>query len=185
VSSEVTGMVEKFRMTAAEFFELPETNQIIELINGELIVSPPPILDHQRLVFKFGKLIESLMPDGEVFVAPVGVYLDEDNVPEPDVVWVSAHSRCVLTKKRIEGPPDLIVEVLSPGTERQDRKEKFEIYQRFGVREFWMADPEEQFLEVYRLENGVFVRQGVYGPEESFESAVLGKTVDLKGIFRE
>lgn len=177
-------MVEKFKMTAAEFFELPETNNIIELINGDLIVSPPPILDHQRLVFKFGKLIESLMPDGEVFIAPVAVYLDEDNVPEPDVVWVAANSRCIVTVKCLEGPPDLIVEVLSPGTERRDRKDKFELYQKYGVREYWMADSQGQYIEVYRHENGIFVRQGVYGPDETFESAALGgKTVGLKGVF--
>jgi len=177
-------MVEKFRMTAAVFFELPETNQIIELINGELIVSPPPILNHQRLVFKFAKLIESLMPNGEVFIAPVAVYFDEDNVPEPDIVWVAANSRCVLTDKRLEGPPDLIVEILSPGTERQDKKDKFKLYQKFGVREYWLAHPQERYVEVWRLENGIFVHQGVYGPDETFESGALGgKTVDLKMIF--
>jgi Uma2 family endonuclease len=90
----------------------------------------------------------------------------------------------VVTEKRLEGPPDLIVEVLSPGTERRDKKDKFELYQRFGVREYWIMHPQEEYIEVWRLENGVLVRQGVYGPDESFVSAVLGgKTVELKGIF--
>lgn len=177
-------MVEKFKMTAAQFFELSETNQIIELLNGDLIASPPPILDHQRLVGNTYILLRQLIPDGEVFIAPVGVYLDEDNVPEPDVVWVSANSRCLVTDKRLEGPPDLIVEVLSPGTERRDKKDKFELYQRFGVREYWIMHSQEEYVEVWRFENGVFVHQGVYGPDESFVSAALGgKAVGLKGIF--
>lgn len=177
-------MVEKFRMTAAEFFELPESNLPVELIEGEVIMSPAPIPKHQRVSRRSVILLDSLIPDGEIFDAPIDVYFDDDNVVQPDIVWVSANSRCVVTEKRLEGPPDLIVEIFSPGTERRDKKAKFDLYQKYGVREYWMMDPEEEYIEVYRHENGFFVRQGVYGPDESFESAVLGgKTVELKAVF--
>jgi Uma2 family endonuclease len=177
-------MTDQVKMTAEEFFELPETNQITELINGELIVSPPPIPEHQRLIGNTYVLLRQLIPDGVVFVAPIGVYLDEDNVPEPDIVWVAVNSRCVITKTRLEGAPDLIVEVLSPGTERRDKKDKFELYQKYGVREYWLVHPQAEYVEVWRLENGVFVHQGIYAPDESFVSAVMGdKTVELRGIF--
>jgi Uma2 family endonuclease len=171
------------RMTAAEYFELPETNKPIQLLAGEIIVSPPPIPAHQRLIGRSYQLLCDLVPDGEVFLSPIGLYLDEDNVPEPDIVWIAANSRCVVAEKRLEGPPDLIIEVLSPSTARVDRTHKFNLYERYGVREYWLADPEAKYLEVYVLQAGKFVRQGAYGPQDTFHSPALGKTVDLRGIF--
>lgn len=172
------------RMTATEYFERPETNRPEELIEGELVLSPPPIPDHQRSVAHLYTLVDGLKPDGEVFFAPIAVYLDDDNVPEPDVVWVAANSQCVIGDKRLEGPPDLVIEVFSPGSVRRDRRDKFELFQRFGVREYWMVDPTERYIEVYRREHDRFVRQGVYGPEDTFTSTVLsGKTVDVKAVF--
>lgn len=171
------------RMTAAEYFALPETNQFEELLDGELIVSPPPIPKHQRIVLRSATLIQGLMPDGEVFVSPIAVYLDDLNVPEPDVVWVAANSRCKVTPRRLEGAPDLIVEVLSPATARRDRGAKFALYEKHGVREYWLADPEAEYLEVYILKDGTFERQGIYGPADSFTSVVLGQVVELKLLF--
>ena len=179
-------MVSKTRMTAAEFFELPETNQPTELIDGELIVSPSPIPKHQLLVGRFYSKLEDLIPNGVVFFAPMDVYFDDNNIPQPDIIWVAENSQCVITEKRLEGAPELIIEILSPGTLRRDRREKYELYERFGVREYWMTDPVGQFVEVCVWVNGTYKRQGVYGPDESFESPVLGgKTVTLKGIFGE
>ena len=172
------------RMTAAEFFERPETNQFEELLEGELIVSPAPTPNHQRLVGNLYFLLRQIVPNGEVLIGPVDVYLDADNVAQPDILWVAEGSRCVITEKRLEGPPDLMIEIFSPGTTRQDRITKFNLYERHGVREYWMADPAEQYVEVYRLEGERFVRQGAYGPEDQFESAVLGgKPVDLTAVF--
>lgn len=175
----------KERMTAAEFFQLPETTQPTELIEGELIVSPSPITVHQRFIGNLFVLLRSLIPNGEVFLAPLDVYLDAANVPQPDIMWVAEGSRCKVGEKRLEGPPDLIVEVLSAGTARADRGKKFQLYERHGVREYWLADPEGEYFEIFRLEDGRFVRQGAYGIEDgSFESAVLGgKTVELKRLF--
>ncbi|KAB2857681.1 MAG: Uma2 family endonuclease, partial [Anaerolineae bacterium] len=76
-----------------------------------------------------------------------------------------------------------IVEVLSPGTGRQDKNAKFNLYQKYGVREYWIADPVHKVLEVWQLQDGHYTRQGAYGPEDTFESAVLGKVVDVSKIF--
>jgi Uma2 family endonuclease len=179
-------MVDKTRMTAAEFFELPESNLPTELIDGEIIMSPAPVPKHQRLNGRFYLTLADLIPNGEVLYAPIDVHLDEDNVVEPDLVWVAENSRCIITEKRLEGPPDLIIEIFSPSTARRDKKEKYELYERYGVREYWMADadPLGNYLEVYVWADGKYMRQGVYGAADSFESTVLGgKTVDLKPIF--
>jgi Uma2 family endonuclease len=172
------------RMTAAEFLELPEMNLLIELINGEVIMSPTPVPAHQRSVLRLARMIEDVIPNSEVFIAPMAVHLDEANVVEPDVLWVREYGRCRVLEKYLEGVPDLVVEVLSPGTARRDRREKFDLYERFGVSEYWLVDPEAQFIEAWRLEDGRFARQGVYGPGERFECAVLGgKLIEMDPVF--
>ncbi len=177
-------MVIKERMTASEFFKLPETNTPTELIEGELIVAPAPIPMHQRISRLGLYTLQSLIPNGELFYAPIDVYLDENNVLQPDIIWIAEDSQCQVTDKRLVGAPDLVVEIFSPGTSCRDRREKCELYERFGVREYWMIDPEEQYIEVHSLQDGRFVRQGVYIPDQTFEPRVLGgKPVEVSRIF--
>ncbi|MBI5670721.1 MAG: Uma2 family endonuclease [Chloroflexi bacterium] len=172
------------RMTAAEFDQLPETNQPTELIEGELIVSPAPVPKHQRVNRCTSGVLEDLIPNGEIFYAPMDVYFDDDNIPQPDIIWVAEGSRCKITDKRLEGPPDLIVEIFSPGTVSRDKIDKFQLYERYGVTEYWMMDPHEAYIEVYRWQEGRYLRQGTYAPGSTFESAVLGgKTVTVAALF--
>jgi Uma2 family endonuclease len=174
------------RMTAAEFFDLPETTQPTELLDGELIVSPAPVPQHQSIVMH---IIGVLLPitnaiGGKLFSSPIDVYLDDTNVAQPDLVWVAPDSGCAVTSKRLQGAPDLVVEVFSPGTERRDRGYKYDLYQRYGVREYWMVSPEGQYIEVCRLEAGQFWRVGLYGPDTPFESPLLGsQSIDTAQIF--
>jgi Uma2 family endonuclease len=177
-------MVERTGMTAAEFFQLPDSSQPIELLDGEVIVSPTPIPAHQRYVGNIFLLLRSIVPNGEVFIAPLDVRLDEANVPQSDVMWVAEGSPCVITDKRLEGPPDLVVEVFSPSTAKRDKEDKFALYQRHGVREYWMLDPANRYLEAWTLAEGKFNKLGTFVPGETFDSPVLGrKTVDLTTIF--
>lgn len=173
------------RMSSAEFLALPESNLPMELLNGEIFMSPAPTIGHQRSVRQIFKVVDELSTDGEVFFAPADVYFDEDNTVQPDVFWISAHNtHCSLVEEHYcQGAPDLIVEVLSPGTGRQDKNAKFNLYQKYGVREYWIADPVHKVLEVWQLQDGRYTRQGAYGPEDTFESAVLGKSVDVSKIF--
>lgn len=173
------------RMTAAEFFELPESKLPVELIDGEVFMGPAPELGHQDTVGQTYMSLRSLVTEGKVYFAPVDVYLDEVNIVQPDVLWLSPQSTCVPVEgKYLRGAPDLVVEVFSPGSISRDKKKKFKLYEKHGVREYWMMDPQEQYIEVQRLENGRFVLQGVYEPGDTFESAVLGgKTVEVKALF--
>ncbi|MBA3869093.1 MAG: Uma2 family endonuclease [Anaerolineae bacterium] len=172
------------RMTAAEFLALPETMQPTQLLNGEFIVSPSPVPNHQRSSRQIEYLIEELKPNGEVFHAPMDLYLDNANIPQPDIIWIAENSRCTIGKKYLQGPPELVIEIFSPSTELKDRKDKFNLYQRFAIPEYWMVDPELEFIEVYVHENGAYKRLGVFEPGESFVSPVLGgKTVEVNRIF--
>ncbi len=177
----------KTRMTAAEFWAFIETTERrYELINGEAIEMGTPIPNHQRVVVAATLVLTQIakIQGGEVFVAPLEVYLDEDNIPQPDVMWIAPDSQCRIGEKRLEGPPDLIVEVFSPSTRQHDRVTKFRLYEKYGVREYWMVDPTAQYVEVWNWAGGRFAFQGVYVPGETFNSPVLnGQAVDAKALF--
>lgn len=171
------------RVTADEYFQLPQTNLPAELIDGEVYQTPAPELEHQRLVLRIATEIQKRIANGEVFVAPVDVYLDDLNIVQPDVLWISENSQCVPVEgKHLRGAPDLVVEVFSPGTALRDKREKFRLYEKRGTREYWMVDPQEQYIEVWLLTERGFARQDVYGPGESFTSPLLGM-VDLSAVF--
>jgi Uma2 family endonuclease len=176
-------------MTAEEFSQLPETSQPMELIHGEVIVSPTPKDPHQdatgAVYAWFLYVVKPTIPSGQPKIAPLDVYLDDENVVQPDVFWIhGADSKCKLGEDGYwHGAPDLIVEVLSPGTRKHDRKIKFELYERQGVREYWMIDPVDTLVEVFTWVDGRYQLLGVYDIGETFTSPLLGLNVELKTIF--
>lgn len=162
------------KVSADEFLQMAETMQPSELIDGEIIMSPPPVTLHQRVSRKTLFVLDRAVPNGELFYAPIGVYFDEANILEPDLVWVAENSTCQVGEKTLVGAPDLVVEIFSPGTTRRDRDDKYKLYEKYGVREYWMIDPMELYIEIYVLRDGQFERYGIYGPGETFTSEVLG-----------
>ncbi|HEV8580060.1 MAG TPA: Uma2 family endonuclease [Thermoanaerobaculia bacterium] len=129
-----------------------------ELIYGRFYVSPSPSVLHQLvLALVFEKLTQAARTVGAwTFFAPLDVYLFDHSVAQPDVMYISAARRGII-EKRIEGAPDLVVEVLSPGTARRDRGEKLRLYAEAGVREYWIFDPPERQIEFLRNDSGQFV----------------------------
>jgi Uma2 family endonuclease len=143
--------------------EIPETNQPCELWDGELVMSPAPSFYHQKIVFRFGRLLDDWVAGhklGEVVTAPIDMVLSPHRVTQPDVVFI-ARDRLGIITKTINGPVDLAVEVISLGGRTRDRIEKRDLYEQYGVKEYWVIDPEAQTVEVLHLENGryqLFVR---------------------------
>src|SRR4051794_9355716 len=178
----------KTRTTFVEYAALPESNQIVELIDGEIVVNPP-LFRHQKALVKIIFSLQFLSENGELCVAPSGLHFDDRNSFEPDLFWVSAeNTNCFLESngRYWHGGPDLVVEILSPSTELNDRGTKFQTYQKYGVREYWMVNPEAKFVEVYGLDNERLIRQGIYDADQSFVSAVLGgATINPKTWFSE
>jgi Uma2 family endonuclease len=114
----------------------------------------------------------------------LSVYLDDENIPQPDVIWIAPNSKCTIGEKYLIGAPDLVVEVFSPSTALRDKTDKFRLYEKHGVREYWMLDAVAKYIEVWQLENGKFVQKGVYGPGATFTPAVFpGETIDVAAIF--
>jgi Uma2 family endonuclease len=181
-------MLVKTRLTFADYAAMPETNQIVELIDGAIVTSPPPTI-HQRTLLAMIYSIRPMIPPGEVGLVPTGLYFDEHNSFEPDLFWVSkTNTRCTLQDDGHywQGAPDLVIEILSPSTEARDRDTKFRVYERYGVGEYWLVNPTAQFGEVFRQEGSQLVKQGLYTAEQSFVSAALGSaTIDPKNWFAE
>lgn len=175
------------RIHAADYYQLPEYEQhdLIQLIEGEVIISMPPIPRHQEIVMAILSLLLPLAKQlgGKVWAAPIEVYLDEHNIYEPDVFYLSATSRCKREAKRLVGPPELVIEVLSPGTARYDRREKYKAYEQHQVNEYWIVDPVHETVEVWQLVDARFDRLGAYAGEDTFLSPVLDETISVQAIF--
>ncbi len=143
--------------TYADYLKLPDDGIRYEIINGELIMSPAPTLGHQSTAGNlFGYIWAFLQkhPRGEVYPAPTDVILSEIAILQPDIVFITRERSDILTRENIQGAPDLVIEVLSRGTEKRDREEKLAQYSRFEVQEYWMVDHEQQRVEVWRREGG-------------------------------
>jgi Uma2 family endonuclease len=171
------------RITATEFKQLSETAQPTELIHGEVIVSPSPISDHQRIVRRLLRLLETHMPNGEVMVSPMDVYLDEQNVFQPDLFWLARNSQCAERDGYFYGAPELVIEVLSPATSTRDKREKFDVYEQNGVIEYWIVDPAGTHIEVWQRAVGKLQRQGIYTEGNTFPSLAFQGNVIFSSVF--
>jgi Uma2 family endonuclease len=143
------------RLTYRDLLALPDDLLRHELIDGEHIVSPAPGTQHQRVVLRLvlalGKHLEK-HPRGELFTAPFDVLLSLHDMVEPDLLYIANWRReRQLNDKRLVGPPDLAVEVLSPSTRTRDETRKLRLYERFAVSEYWLIDPKNETARLYRL----------------------------------
>ena len=150
-----------------------------QLIEGNIVEMPSPIKLHQKLSFKltllFGNFIEE-QDLGEFYVAPSDVYLDENDVYQPDLLFVSAERSNIIERRGVMGAPDLIIELLSESTENIDKKKKLRNYQKHGVKEYFIVDPEDNEVVSYYLEDGVY-KAGYLGFNK-IESRLLQKTFE-------
>src|SRR5438094_4241231 len=135
--------------------EFPESNQPCELWDGELIVSPSPSFDHQKIVLNFYRRLHDWVSQrklGEVVTAPIDMVLSPHRAVQPDVAFI-AHDRLGIIQKAIYGPVDLAVEVISLGNRNRDRIEKRDLYEQYGVKEYWIIDPQAPTVDVLHLED--------------------------------
>ena len=141
----------------ADYLALPEEPRC-ELIYGRFFMSPSPSLRHQVVLLQLARRLHDIARSlgGLLLVAPMDVTLAEHSVVQPDLVYLRPESR-KLVGERVEGAPDLLVEILSPGTARRDRVQKLGLYAEAGVKEYWLVDPREQQIEFLVNEGGRFV----------------------------
>ncbi|MDO8141240.1 MAG: Uma2 family endonuclease [Candidatus Brocadiales bacterium] len=178
--------VEKKKYTYEDYLKTPEDKRY-ELINGELIMTPSPIPNHQRISGKLEFVLRKFITEnnlGEVFDAPCDVYLDNENVVQPDILFISKDRLDIIGEKNIQGAPNLVVEIISENSVYRDMVQKKRLYARFNVKEYWIVIPEEEEIEVYILEDNAYQLYCAYKKTEELVSPSLkGLKIALKEIF--
>lgn len=142
------------RLTYADLRHTPEDGKRYELIDGELIVSAAPNLPHQGVVGEIHLGLRAHVDPrhlGTVWLAPCDVRFSDQDVVEPDLLFVAAGREAILGEQAVEGAPDLVIEVLSPRTAERDMTVKLALYARYGVHEYWVVSPEARQIIVYDL----------------------------------
>ena len=179
------------KLTYDDFVLFPDDGLRHELIDGAHYVTPAPNSKHQKIVLKLGARILGWVEQhrtGEVFVAPFDVVFSQFDVVEPDLLYMSSERAAeILTSANVQGVPELVVEVGSPSTRRRDETVKRALYERAGVSEYWVVDPELDVVRVYRRDGERFARPQELAAEagDVVTSPLLpGLELPLTDIFR-
>jgi Uma2 family endonuclease len=178
------------RLTYDDFLLFPEDGNRHELIDGEHCVSPAPNIKHQQISVNLTVIIGSWLdanPIGHVFHAPVDTVLSFVDVVEPDLVYVSRERSAFIAKKHLTGAPDLVVEITSKATRNRDQTAKLRLYERSGVQEYWIVDPDIEVVRVHRRRGNGFGVAGelVRGRDDVLTSPIFpGLELPLERIFR-
>ena len=178
----------KVKLTVADYMKTPDDVRY-QLIDGELILAPSPTYRHQAVTFELAVALRQFVRQnslGIVQMAPLDVILAEHEVFQPDVLFVSNDRREIITQANIQGAPDLVVEILSPSTRRNDRGHKLNVYSRYGVREYWIVDPDAWLVEVLAAGDSGLALAATFSLEDVLVSPLLpGLAVELEQVFAE
>jgi Uma2 family endonuclease len=164
------------KLTFADYELFPDDGLRHEIIDGAHFVTASPVTRHQRISRELLYLFTGFLkahPMGEVFDAPFDVVLSFFDVVVPDLVYISNQRAHLLTEKNLQGVPDLVVEILSPTTRPRDERLKRDLYERAGVEEYWLVDPERNVIDVYRRESGGFQPPVRYRPSDVMTTSLL------------
>jgi Uma2 family endonuclease len=163
----------------------PETR--CEIIANELFMPPAPNTEHQDISRDLSVEILLFVKNkqlGKIYIAPFDVILDENNVVQPDIIFIANDNLKYLTKRGFESVPDLLVEIISPSTYYRDNNEKKDLYEQFGAKEYWIVEPANKVIEIFTLQNGKYVLHQFVAEQGKVQSKLLqGFEVDLKDIF--
>ena len=176
------------KLTVHDYMSIPEgDDKRYELIDGELILAPSPVPQHQIISGNLFDILNSFVRSQELgllMYAPMDVVLSEHDVFQPDILFISNNRRDIIGDRNIQGAPDLVIEILSPETEDRDRGIKRDQYLRFGVREYWIIDPQERTVEVLRAGDTQFETVRVYPEGTTATSPILeGIRVEVDRLF--
>lgn len=182
------GVERKASYTYEDYVRLPE-GAPVQLIGGELIMTPAPGKRHQRILLELAFLFKEFLHGkdiGELAVAPRDVYFSPQETYQPDILFIARERAEISAEDKVNGAPDLVVEILAPSTAYYDLKKKYKAYEKYGVKEYWIVDPEDQSMEIFTLEDGKFrlaVREEKNGEAASIQ--LPGLKIELAGLFTE
>jgi Uma2 family endonuclease len=141
------------QLTYEDYLVFPDDGKRHEIIEGDHSVTPAPKTKHQKVSFNLTVAIGSFVKQrdlGIVLAAPSDVILSDENVVQPDLLFVSTARAAIVTEDNIRGAPDLVVEIISETTRKKDEVTKRKLYERFGVQEYWVVDPELEIVKIFR-----------------------------------
>lgn len=141
------------KLSYEDYVRFPDDGLRHELIGGEHFVSPAPIEKHQLVSWNLAWFLADHLRRhrlGQAFTAPYDVLFSPHDVVQPDLIYISNGRSGIRTGKNVQGAPDLVIEILSESTRRQDEERKLRLYERFGVQEYWIFDPAEETVRVFR-----------------------------------
>jgi Uma2 family endonuclease len=171
----MTALASKLRFTYRDYLLLPEGDRR-ELIDGDFLMTPAPSTTHQRIVGRLHILLQRLLADtgrGEIFIAPADVVLSDENVVQPDLLFVARSRAGIIKEAAVFGAPDLLVEILSASICDRDLIIKRKLYARYGAKEYWIVDPDSESIEVTVWVEGDLRTAAVYTRGETLQSRLL------------
>src|ERR1700744_3006816 len=181
---------EKKKKYTVEDYVLLEEGEPFQLIENDLIMSPSPSLIHQLILGEFYDELKGFNKsqnlNGLVVLSPIDIFFDDDNVFQPDILFIQA-SRLneVIKQERISGAPDLVIEILSPSNAYYDLRQKMGVYEKYGVKEYIIVDPLQQDADLYAIKDGVYHLHQKAQKTELLNSLLLpGLSFDLSRLFR-
>lgn len=156
-----------------------------EIIGGEAYnMTPAPTVVHQNMAGVAYRQLSTQLAGKKcvAFMAPTDVVLSDEDVVQPDVFVICKKTQ--ISETHIEGAPALVIEILSPSTAIKDKREKRTLYEHFGVREYILIDPGENYAERYVLEGGIFRSPEIFSKTETIKlKSLKGTKIGLKEIF--
>ena len=179
----------KKRLTVHEYELMPTNGNVLQLIDGDFIMTPAPLLKHQEVSRNIQEYFLDYLkkyPVGKILDAPVDYHIDKYNVVQPDLAYIAKDRYSILFEKGIKDAPDLIVEILSPHTQKMDREAKKELYWKVGVKEYWIVDIDHESIEVFHYSSETFQLEKIYRNTQDhvLKCQLLPElTLDLKRIF--
>ena len=177
------------KYTYQDYLKLPEEpGYRYEVLEGVLVKDPSPNVMHQRVSRRLQRILEDYFwevdPQAEIFNAPLDVTFQEITVVQPDLFYISGEQKKLVKEVRIDGPPTLVVEIISPSTSRKDRIQKRNIYRKYGVQHYWLVHLEERTLECFVLRDGAYLLVASGMDEDVVEHPDLpGFSLDLASLW--
>ena len=162
--------------TYDDYRQLPDDGFQHQIIGGELYMTPAPTPYHQEISLNISVALSKHANQhglGKVYTAPVDVILSMTDVVQPDLVFVARERLNIITKKNIVDAPDLVVEILSEHTETIDRKKKLALYEKHGVKEYWIVDPQGKTIDQFLLKENSFQLKATISGTQKLSSEVL------------
>lgn len=176
----------RIKFTVKDYMSTPEGTRY-QLLDGEMILAPSPTTRHQRILRGLSSALGDYVDTnnlGEVFLSPLDVVLSDHDVAQPDIMFVSNVRIDIVTEANIQGAPDSVVEILSPGTAYYDQGYKMALYGRHGVREYWLVDPGTETVDVLILGQEGLEPHRTYRMGDTLASPLLeGLALELVEFF--